>query len=434
MTWTYEEAVKALDTHINLEKTMAVSRTATPSLDRITELMHLLGDPQTTFPSIHLTGTNGKTSTARFITRLLEVKGLTVGTYTSPDLERINERISRNGEPISNTSFAELVEGVLGIEALMQERASRFDVLTAMAFLWFSDLPVHAAVVEVGLLGRWDSTNVIDAHVAVVTNVGTDHLDMAGSVEAIAYEKAGIVKPDSILVLGETDPNIVPVFRAEQSAAVWQRDIDFACVDNLPAHGGRLLDLRTPGASYDGVYLPVHGRHQGDNAACALAAAEAFFGEPLSDDDVNEAFAGASSPGRMEVAGRHPLVVLDGAHNTEGAAVAGRALAEEFGDRRHRIVVFGTLRPHDPTKLLTVLDPGPIRLVVACEPPSPRALPASEVVAAAQAMGLESVARPDVADAVAFAMDQAGDDDLVFVTGSLTTVGAARAALRRHRS
>src|SRR5207249_3904240 len=143
----------------------------------------------------HLTGTNGKTSTARFITRLLEVKGLTVGTYTSPDLERINERISRNGDPISNASFAEVAEEVLGLEALLEQRASRFDVLTAMAFRWFSDLPVHAAVVEVGLLGRWDSTNVVDAAVAVVTNVGTDHVDMAGSIDAIAYEKAGIVKP-----------------------------------------------------------------------------------------------------------------------------------------------------------------------------------------------------------------------------------------------
>jgi dihydrofolate synthase/folylpolyglutamate synthase len=291
---------------------------------------------------------------------------------------------------------------------------------------------VHAAVVEVGLLGRWDSTNVIDAPVAVVTNVGTDHLDMAGSVEAIAYEKAGIVKPNSILVLGETDPNIVPVFLAEASAAVWQRDVDFACVDNLPAHGGRLLDLRTPGASYDGVYLPVHGRHQGDNAAIALAAAEAFFSEPLSAEDVNEAFAGASSPGRLEVIGRHPLVVLDGAHNPEGARVVARALAEEFGARPHRIVVFGTLRPHDATEMLTALDPGPIRLVVACEPPSPRALPAGEIVDAARAMGLEAVARPDVDEALALAVDQAGDDDLVVVTGSLTTVGAARAALRRH--
>ena len=289
-TVEYAEAIRWLDDRIDLEKTISPGRSGPPTLDRMRELCGLLGDPQTTFPSLHLTGTNGKTSTARILTRLLEVAGLTVGTYTSPHLEAITERISRNDEPISQEEFASAIEGVAGVADLMSARPSHFEVLTAAAFRWFADVAVHAAVVEVGLLGTWDATNVIDGQVAVVTNVGADHLDYVdGSIERIAEEKAGIVKPGRIFLCGETSPDLLPFFESTPAEATWWRGEDFAVVDNLLAVGGRLVTLRTPTSMYEDVFLRLHGAYQAENASIALAACEAFLGGPLDGDLVTEA-------------------------------------------------------------------------------------------------------------------------------------------------
>jgi dihydrofolate synthase/folylpolyglutamate synthase len=213
---------------------------------------------------------------------------------------------------------------------------------------------------------------------------------------------------------------------------LWQAHADFGCDVNELAHGGRLLTLRTPGATYADVYLPLHGAHQGANAACALAAAEAFFGEPLAEDVVAEAFASVTSPGRMEVMSRRPLIVIDGAHNPAGARAAAAALAEEFSAVHGRVVVVGMMRQRDPTEMLRALDADQARLVVATEPDSPRALPAADVADAAKALGVDAVAIPSVGAAVDRAVDAAGPDDLVFVTGSLYVVGQARTRLRAH--
>jgi dihydrofolate synthase/folylpolyglutamate synthase len=419
----YEEALAFLDAHVNLEADPA-PRAADMRLDGIRELCRRMGDPQHACPVIHLTGTNGKGSTARMITALLAERGLSVGTYTSPHLERVNERLSWNGEPIADDDFAALVEAISHLEMRFPSRFSHFEILTGAAFRWFADNAVDVAVVEVGLGGRYDATNVVDAAVAVVTNVELDHVAVIGPTRHdIAVEKAGIVKPGSHLVLGETDPDLAQVFEAAGPADVVRREEDFACVDNRPAHGGRVLELRTPGASYPEVYLPLHGAYQGDNAAVALAATEAFFGEPLHEEVVGRAFAQVRVPGRMEVVGRRPLRILDGAHNPAGAEAAAATLEAEFGVGSNVLVV-GLLAGRDPVRMLEPY--APVRLVVACPPPSPRALPAEEVAAAARSLGIEALAEPSVAAAVGRALAEAGEDELLLVTGSLYVVGSAR--------
>lgn len=426
----YAEALAFLDAHVNLEADPA-PRAAAMRLDRIRRVCELMGDPQHACPVIHLTGTNGKGSTARMVTSLLAARGLSVGTYTSPHLERVNERLAWNGEPISDEDFGAAVGAVAEWEPhLDMGRLSHFEILTAAAFRWFADNVVDVAVVEVGLGGRYDATNVADAAVAVVTNVELDHTAVIGPTRRdIAVEKAGIVKPGSRLVLGETDPELVRVFERAGAVETWLRHEHFACVDNRPAHGGRMLDLRTPGAAYPEVYLPVHGAHQGDNAAVALAAAEAFFGEPLHEDVVEAAFADVRVPGRMEVVGRHPLRILDGAHNPAGAVAAAATLAAEFGGVDSRVLVVGMLVGRDPVRMLEPYLP--VRLVVACPPPSPRAMAPKEVAAAAESLGVAAVAEASVEAAVRRALREAGEEELLLVTGSLYVVGSARLLLVR---
>jgi dihydrofolate synthase/folylpolyglutamate synthase len=430
---TYDEALAYLESHINLEVLPPRSPGIARSLDRMRALMDALGDPHRAYPSLHITGTNGKGSTARILSALLAAQGLSVGTYTSPHLERINERWAWNLEAVSDAAFAETISALADIEPLVgasPAACSHFELLTAGAFRWFADVAVDAAVVEVGLGGTWDATNVIDGEVAVVTNVAVDHAEYLGPTRGdIATEKSGIVKPDSTLVLGETDPELAAIFRRAGAARVIERYDDFGCDENRPAVGGRLLDLRTPHFAYQDVYLPLHGAHQGDNAALALAAAEAFFDGPLGEDVVNEAFAAVTVPGRLEVVGRRPLTLLDGAHNPAGAAVLADALAEEFPVERGRILVVGMLAGRDPVEMLEALDAREARLVLACVPPSPRALPADEIARAAASLGVEAEAGGSVPSTVNRALALADEDEQVVITGSLYVVGAARTAL-----
>lgn len=400
-----------------------------PSLERTRALAALLGDPQDAYPVIHLTGTNGKGSTARMVTALLSAWGLRVGTYTSPDLGRVNERLAVAGRPIDDGALARVLAQVADAEPSLPERPTRFEVLTVAALAWFAEVAVDAAVVEVGLGGARDATNVVHGQVAVVTNVSLDHADVIGPTLAdIASEKAGIVEPGAVLVLGETDPSLAAVFRSAGAAQAWERGTEFACEANRIAHGGRLLDLRTPGGRYPEVYLPLHGAHQGDNAACALAGAEAFFASPLPEEVVVNGFGAVRSPGRLEVVARSPLVLLDGAHNPAGARAAASALDEEFRAAR-RLVVIGVLAGRDPAELLSALQPSGIAMVVACQAPSPRALPSAVVAGAARQLGMTVEEVDVVADAVARARGLAGPEDLVLVTGSLSVVGAARRAV-----
>ncbi|MDQ2729594.1 MAG: Mur ligase family protein, partial [Actinomycetota bacterium] len=362
------DALAWLDRHQNLERMLADRSRATPNPARMAKLMEVLGDPQTAMPVIHVTGTNGKTSTARAIAQLLTAKGLSVGTFTSPHLESINERMTAHGEPIDDDSLAGLLSDIADLEGLVGTdlRPTWFEILAAASFRFFADRPVDVAVVEVGLGGRWDATNVVDADVAVVTNVGLDHTELLGpSRSDIAREKAGIIKDRSVLVLGERDAPLRAIFERENPAALWLVGRDYGCSRNDLAVGGRVLDLRTPGATYDGLWLGLHGRHQADNFATAVAATEAFFSAPLEDPLVREAAATVRSPGRMEIVGRQPLVILDGAKNPDGAAAAASTLTEEFGEVGSRILVVGMLGGKDPVEMLTALDATRARLIVA---------------------------------------------------------------------
>jgi dihydrofolate synthase / folylpolyglutamate synthase len=427
------DALAWLDGHQNLERMLADHRLAKPSLSRIRVAMDFMGDPQHAVPMLHLTGTNGKTSTARALTTLLLTKGLTVGTFTSPHLERINERLMANGESIDDADLAELLTAMAQLEPLLggDVRLTWFEILTAAAYRWFADRPVDVSVVEVGLGGRWDATNVADGAVAVITNIGLDHVEFLGpELKDVAAEKAGIIKPGSTLVLSETRPELIPIFEAEGPERTWMRGRDFEVESNELAVGGRLLGLRTPGATYDEVFLALHGRYQADNFLDALVAAEAFFDAPIEPDLVAEAAATVRSPGRMEVVSRQPLIILDGAKNVPGAQSAAAAIDEEFSEVSSRILVVGMLRGKDPEEMLTALDAQRARLVITCPPPSPRALPAEEVAATAIKLGCTTEVAPTVAEAVQLAQQIAQPEELILVTGSLYVVGAARLALK----
>jgi dihydrofolate synthase/folylpolyglutamate synthase len=424
----YAEALAYLDDHASYEKT---GRITSPTIEPIARLAAAMGDPQHAYPVIHVTGTNGKGSTVQMITRLLMAQGLTVGTYISPHLERVNERIARNGEPIGDDEFAEQVAAIADLEVVTGVRPTYFETMTASAFRWFADVAVDVAVVEVGLLGRWDATNVVRAQVAVVTNIGMDHNELAGPTLAdIAREKAGIIKPTSAAVVGETRPELVGIFREAGGASLLVRGDDFDTVDNALAVGGRLLDLRTPTTIYPEVYLPLHGRHQGDNASVALTAVETFFAAPLSSDVVAEGFGDVVIPGRFEVLGVQPLVVIDGAHNPPGADSCAQVFFEDFHPEGRRILVVGTLR--DPGEMLAALRADDFDLVIACTAPTPRGKPAAEVAQAARELGCDEVLAVDtIEQACRLAVDSAGADDAILATGSLYVIGAARGVLGR---
>lgn len=394
-------------------------------------LVDVLGEPQRAYPVIHLTGTNGKGSVARMVSTLLSAHGLTVGTYTSPHLQRLNERITRDGEPIDDESLADVVELLRQVEPLVVERTGRtpswFELLTAAAFVWFADVAVDVAVVEVGLLGRYDATNVADGAVAVLTNVDGDHTDFRpGWREAVAAEKVGIVKPGATFVLGEADEQLRSVLTDTPAERTWVRDVDFGAEDDRLGVGGRVATVRTPHGVLEDLLVPVWGAHQADNLAVAVAATEAFFDRPLDRTVALGALAELTLPGRCEVVGRHPLVVLDGAHNASGAEVLASTIAEDFAFTDDLVLVVGTLQGRDPVALLEALRAPAASLVVATEPPTVRGLPAAELAAAAAAMGAEVEIVPEARDAVGRALAVAGPDDLVCVTGSLYLVGAVR--------
>ncbi len=424
----YDDALRYLDEHATYEKT---GRIESPSLDNISALCAAMGDPQHAAPVVHITGTNGKGSTAQMISRLLVASGLTVGTYTSPHLERVNERISRNLEPISDEDLAEQIAAIAELEPIVGVRPGYFEILTAAGFRWFADVAVDVMVIEVGLLGRWDATNVVDASVAVVTNIGMDHTEFAGPTLAhIAREKAGIIKKRSATVVGETRPELVEIFGAAGGASMLVAEDDFELVGNRLAIGGRLLDIRTPTTIYTDVYVPLNGAHQGQNAAVALVAAETFFAAPLAEEVVLEGFAEVTIPGRFEILGRQPLTVVDGAHNPTGADVCAQVFFEDFDPDGRRLLVVGTLR--DPEEMLAALRADEFDVVFACTAPSPRGRPAVDVAEAARRLGCDDVYVFDTVEAAcARVMEYADGDDAVLATGSLYTAGAARPVLQR---
>jgi len=426
----YGEALSYLDEHASYEKT---GRVESPSLDNINTFMDLMGQPHLSYPVIHITGTNGKGSTTQIITQLLIAHGLQVGTYTSPHLEALTERISRNNEPISEQDFADCVAAIADIEVIGGVRPSYFEIMTAAAFRYFADTAVDVAVIEVGMLGRWDATNVVNSSVAVITNIALDHTEFAGPrLEDIAFEKVGISKPGSVLVVGDTNEDLREIWNAAESTAVLLRGNDFEISENELAVGGRMIDVRTERAVYKDLPLPLHGQHQGENASIALTAVEEFFGNVLDIEVVREGFAAVKMPGRFEVLGRGPLVVIDGAHNPAGADVCAQVFFDDFSPEGKRILVVGALKGRDPQMLLSALRADEFDVVICCTAPSPRGLMANDLGSAAKQMGCEQVVVCETVEAACDkALNIAREEDAVLVAGSLYVVGSARTFLRR---
>ncbi|HZB51039.1 MAG TPA: folylpolyglutamate synthase/dihydrofolate synthase family protein [Mycobacteriales bacterium] len=419
-----------------------------PTLDRIRVLTDLLGDPQRSYPVIHIGGTNGKTTTARIVDALLRGFGLRVGRFTSPDLSSVTERISLEGEPISARRFAETYDDIRPYLAMVDKEQpvplSYFEVLTAMGFAAFADAPVDVAVVEVGMGGTWDSTNVADGRVSVVTPVALDHTAYLGdTIEEIAGEKAGIIKPDSVAVLAAQPPAAADVLLrrvAEVGATVAREGAEFGVAARSVAVGGQVLTVQGLGGAYDELFLPLHGAHQAENAAVALAAVEAFLGAGAETGVIDlavvrEALLGVSSPGRLEALRSAPTVLVDAAHNPHGMAATAAALAESFSFRR-LIGVVAVLGDKDVGGMLATLEPLLDEIVVT-ENSSPRRLPVDDLAAlAVEVFGADRVAvEPRLDDAIETAVQLAeeGEDQLggsgVLVTGSVVTAGEARTLL-----
>lgn len=416
-----------------------------PSLERISALVDVLGEPHRGYPVVHLTGTNGKTSTARMVDALLTEIGLRTGRYTSPHLQRATERINIDNRPVTPERYVQLHRDVapfVDIVDARHGRLSKFEVLTAMGFAAFADAPVEAGIVEVGLGGRWDATNVADGTVAVITPIGLDHAEFLGTdVRDIAREKAGIIKPGSVAVLAAQDDKAVAEVLLERcvevDAQVAREGAEFGVVEREVAVGGQRIALRGLSGLYDDIFLPLHGEHQAANAALALAAAEALIGagpkQPLDPDVVRAAFATVASPGRLErvAAGPGvPTVLVDACHNPHGARALAAALTSEF--RFTRLVgVVGVMRDKDARAMLTELEPVLHEVVVTANS-SERAMDADELGAlAVEVFGADRVGvEPSLAAAVEQAgelAEEAGESGVgVVVTGSVVTAGETR--------
>ncbi len=427
----YAEALRYLDERSNYERT---GRVDSPSTHNIDQLMDAIANPQHAYRSIHITGTNGKGSTAQITTKLLMAHGLRVGTYSSPHLDRINDRICIDGEPISDEEFGLQIGAISDLEVIAGVRPSFFEIMTAAMFRWFADEAVDVAVIEVGMLGRWDATNVINSDVAVITNIALDHTEYAGpTVEHIATEKAGIIKPSSIVVLGETDEILREIFLKPNARASILRGDDFDCEDNRLAVGGRLISVRSPRTVYEDILVPLHGQHQGENASLAICAVEAFFDAIIDRQILDAALENVVMPGRFEVLAHQPLVIVDGAHNPAGAKVCAEVFFEDFNMQGRKILVTGALRSRDPDELLTTFRANEFDVVITCTPPSPRGLPAQEMAEVARRIGCAEVIVADsVESACDLALKIAQSQDAVLVAGSLYIVSSARPHLRRR--
>ena len=430
-----------------------------PSTARISALMDLLGSPQRSYPAIHVAGTNGKTSVARMIDALLTQLHRRTGRTTSPHLQLATERISIDGKPISPRLYVDTYRELLPYIEMIDAQSeasngpamSKFEVLTAMAFAAFAEAPVDVAVVEVGLGGRWDATNVVDGQVAVITPIGLDHTEYLGNdLATIAGEKAGIIKKapeqlvptDTVAVIAEQDPAAMDVLlrqAVESDAAVARAGSEFKVLGRRIAIGGQELQLQGLGGVYDEIFLPLHGEHQAQNAALALAAVEAFFGagadRKLDVDAIRAGFASVTSPGRLERIRNAPTIFLDAAHNPAGAVALTRALADEF-DFRKLVGVVAVMKDKDVSGILEALEPAFDEIVVTHNG-SPRGMDVEELAdLAVQRFGDERVVvAATLTDALETAIGlaeevaepgEAVSGAGVVVTGSVVTAGAAR--------
>jgi len=418
-----------------------------PSLDRVAAVMELLGDPQLAFPAIHITGTNGKTSTTRMIEGLLREFGLSTGRFTSPHLHNIRERIALNGNPIDAERFIAAYDDVIPFIEMVDARSAAegapqltyFEVLVVIAYAAFADAPVDVAVVEVGMGGSWDATNVVDAKVAVVTPIALDHERFLGtSVEDITTEKGGIIKTGSVVVSSLQEPEVAEILveRAQEFGATPAFEgNEFGILRREVAVGGQQLAIRGLGGDYDDLYLPLHGPHQGQNAAVALAAVEAFVGggeHRLDIDVIRAGLAGVSSPGRLEIVRRSPTVLVDAAHNPAGALALRTALEDSFNFTKI-VGVIAILEDKDAATMLEILEPV-LNDVVVSRTTSRRAMNperlgrlAREIYGEDRVTVIDDL--PDALDRAAELADEGGVGGGVLATGSIITAAEVRMLL-----
>jgi dihydrofolate synthase/folylpolyglutamate synthase len=412
-----------------------------PGLDRITRLADLLGQPQTAYPSVQITGTNGKTSVSRIITTLFSAAGLSAGTYTSPHLQTVRERLSVAGRRIGEQAFADVFGDVQPLIRMVdselddpRDHVTYFETLTAMAYWWFADKPVDVAVFEVGMGGRWDATNLVRGEVAVLTPIDVDHRELGSAPAEVAREKVGIIKEGATVVSAHQPDEVMDVIDAavaDQGATLLLEDRDFGVVDRKVAVGGQLVTLRVGDRVVPDILVPLFGAHQASNAALSLAAFAAFTKEAFvrfDDDLLRQAFLAVTVPGRLEIVHRDPTVVLDGAHNPHGARTAAAALDESI-EFRNLVLVIATLDDKDVPGIVGAYRDH-VHHVVVTAAPSVRAASTERMLDVAQRVwegtGVIVEAATDIGDALDKATGVAVAGDGVLVTGSLYTVGAAR--------
>ena len=417
-----------------------------PSLDRISALVDALGSPQLSYPTVHIGGTNGKTSTSRMVDALFSELDYRTGRFTSPHLESFLERISIKGEAIAPAELIATYNDIALYLDLIDSRSdipiSYFEALTAMAFVEFAEHPVDIGIIEVGMGGDWDATNIVQSAVSVLMPIGLDHMEYLGeTIEEIARTKAGIIKPESHVVLAAQEPEVARILLekvVEKSAIPYREGLEFALTKRDIAVGGQLISVRGVHGEYTDIYLPLHGAHQAANAAVAIATVEAFVGVALDEELVRAAFASVSSPGRLEILHRDPTVIIDAAHNPHGATALADTIRNEF-DFESIFCVLGILGEKDVKGVLKALEPVVDRLIVT-KSDSPRALPVAELFAVAvQVFGNDRVFKEDdLNSAITYAMEQAtlinqvsDGVSAVVITGSVVTAGSAREILRK---
>ena len=419
-----------------------------PTTARIAALVDMLGSPQLTYPTIHVGGTNGKTTTTRMIDSLLFAHGLRTGRFTSPHLETYLERIAINGQPIDPKALIFAFNDIAAYLDLMDTKfpdpISFFEAITALGFVAFAEHPVDVAVIEVGMGGEWDATNVIDAEVSVIMPIGFDHMEYLGhTLHEIASTKAGIIKEGGFIVLAQQEPEAAKELirkAAEVGADVVREGIEYSVTSRAVAVGGQLITIKGIHDTYEDIYLPLHGRHQAANAATALVAVEAFFGEqPLDIEAVRAGFAAATSPGRCEVVHRDPTIILDAAHNPHGAKALAETLANEF-NFDEIVAVVGVFGDKDAIGILQELEPV-VDHVIVTQSSSDRAMPSDKLEKIAskifgvdrvfEVSGLHAALERAVRDTTRpLSEDTIG----IIVTGSVVTVGEARSYIRKRFS
>jgi len=416
-----------------------------PSTERIAALVDILGSPQLTYPTIHVGGTNGKTTTSRMIDSLLFAHGLRTGRFTSPHLETYRERIAINGQPIDPKDLIFAFNDIAAYLDLMDTKfehpISFFEAVTALGFVAFAEHPVDVAVIEVGMGGEWDATNVVDADVSVIMPIGFDHMEYLGhTLHEISATKAGIIKEGGFIVLAQQEPEAAKELirkAAEVGADVVREGIEYSVASRAVAVGGQLITIAGLHDTYDDIFLPLHGKHQAANAASALVALEAFFGDqPLDIEAVRAGFAAVTSPGRCEVVHRDPTIILDAAHNPHGAKALAETLASEF-NFDEIIAVVGVFGDKDAEGILKTLEPIVDHIIVT-QSSSDRAMSSSNLERIASSIfGVDRTFEVNelhkaLDRAVADATRPLSEDTIgIIVTGSVVTVGEARSYLRR---